>query len=94
MNNSEPISRDALIQELKELIISALNIDDIKPSDIGDNDPLFGEGLVLDSIDALEIVVSLERKYSIKIGSSEESKKALESVATLADLIISEQSEA
>lgn len=94
MNNSDPSSKEALTQELKELIVSALNLDDVEPSEIENDEPLFGAGLDLDSIDALEIVVGLEKKYSIKIGSSEESKKALESVNSLADLIISKQSQA
>lgn len=69
------------------MIVETLNLDDVEPSDIGDSEPLFGSGLELDSIDALELVVSLEKRFGIKIGSSEESKAALESVDTLADLI-------
>lgn len=81
--------RDQLVQELKELIVSALNLDDLSPADIEEDQPLFGAGLDLDSIDALELVVSLEKRYGIKIGSSEESKDALASVNALADLILS-----
>lgn len=80
-------SREQLIQELKELIVSSLNLDDIEPEEIEEDQPLFGAGLDLDSIDALELVVSLEKRYGIKIGSSEESKQALASVNALADLI-------
>lgn len=83
-----PESRDELANELKELIVNSLNLDDIEPSEIDSDEPLFGSGLELDSIDALELVVSLEKKYAIKIGSSEESKAALQSVNTLADLIL------
>ena len=82
-------NRDSLIAELKELIVSALNLDDIEPDEIGSDQPLFGAGLDLDSIDALELVVSIEKKYGIKISSSEESKDALASVNALADLILS-----
>ena len=78
-----------MIAELKELIVSALNLDDIEPDEIGSDQPLFGAGLDLDSIDALELVVSIEKKYGIKISSSEESKDALASVNALADLILS-----
>lgn len=93
MNESEPISKDKLIEELKEQIVATLNLDDINPSDIGNDESLFGAGLELDSIDALELVVSLEKKYAIKIGSSEESKRALESVSALADLIIEKRTQ-
>lgn len=94
MNDSNPTSKEALIEELKEQIVTTLNLDDIEPSEIGNDEPLFGSGLDLDSIDALELVVSLEKKYAIKIGSSEESKAALESVNTLANLILAKQAEA
>ncbi len=82
-----PENREQLLADLKCLIVECLNLDDVEPSDIGDHEPLFGSGLELDSIDALELVVSLEKKYQIKIGSSEESKTALESVESLARLI-------
>ncbi|MCD8481660.1 MAG: phosphopantetheine-binding protein [Verrucomicrobia bacterium] len=79
----------SLHQELKELIVETLNLEDINPADIPDNEPLFGQGLDLDSIDALELVLKLEKKYGIKIGSSEESRKALASVDVLAQYIAS-----
>jgi acyl carrier protein len=85
----DPINRTQLLADLKSMIVETLNLDDVEPSDIKDGESLFGAGLDLDSIDALELVVSLEKKYDIKIGSSEESKAALESVNTLADLIVS-----
>jgi acyl carrier protein len=84
-----PINRTQLLADLKSMIVETLNLDDVEPNDIKDGESLFGSGLDLDSIDALELVVSLEKKYDIKIGSSEESKAALESVNTLADLIVS-----
>ncbi len=88
-NTLNSINRTQLLADLKSMIVETLNLDDVAPSDIEDNEPLFGSGLDLDSIDALELVVSLEKKYNIKIGSSEESKAALESVSKLADLIVS-----
>ena len=73
--------------ELKKLIVEALDIEDLNPEDIGDDDPLFGSGLELDSIDGLELVLLLEKEYGVKIGSSEESREALKSVNVLADFI-------
>ena len=73
--------------ELKNLIIETLNLEDVSPGDIGDDDPLFGTGLELDSIDGLELVLKLEKTYGIKIGSSEASQQALKSVNVLAEFI-------
>jgi acyl carrier protein len=78
---------DALRSRLKQLIVDTLKLDDVKPEDIKDDEPLIGSGLSLDSIDALELVVSLEKEFGIKISSSEESRTALASVAQLADFI-------
>ncbi|MGE9290437.1 MAG: phosphopantetheine-binding protein [Puniceicoccales bacterium] len=78
---------DELRQHLKELTIETLNLEDYSPSDLSDDEPLFGAGLDLDSIDALELVLELEKEYGIKIQSSEESRKALKSIATLAAYI-------
>lgn len=77
-----------LLQELKEEIIEALNLEEVTPDDIADDAPLFGaEGLGLDSIDALELTLLLERNYGCKIETSEEGKKILHSVATMAEKI-------
>ena len=74
--------------EVKELIIKALELEDIEPSDIEDEAPLFIEGLGLDSIDALELGMALKKKYNLKMGSDkEENKKYFYSVKTLADYI-------
>ncbi len=75
---------DKLVEKLKEILVETLRLEDIKPADIGDDDALMGSGLALDSIDALELVVRLEKEFGIKIKSSEESKEALGSVAKLA----------
>lgn len=83
---------DDLKQELKELIIETLNLEDVKPEDIGDDEPVFGSKLDLDSIDGLELVLQLEKTYGIKIGSSEASRSALKSVNVLADYIESQKS--
>jgi acyl carrier protein len=74
-------------QKLKEFIIKTLNLDDIQPEDIGDDEPLIESGLELDSLDALELVLALEKCYGIKIETSEEAKIALESVSSLATFL-------
>ncbi|WP_018108795.1 phosphopantetheine-binding protein [Bacteroides propionicifaciens] len=76
-----------LIQTLKEQLIEALNLEDITPEDIETSAPLFGDGLGLDSIDALEIILILEREYGIKIDNLENAKEVFYSVQTLADFI-------
>lgn len=78
-----------LVENLKIQIIEQLNLVDVQPNDIGENDPLFGEGLGLDSIDALEIVVLLEQHYGIKIDPNK-SKEVFTSIATLAAFIVEE----
>ncbi len=60
-----------MIAELKALLISELNLEDISPDDIDENAPLFNEGLGLDSIDALELAVILEKTYKVKIKSGD-----------------------
>ena len=82
-----------LNSELKKLIIETLNLEDVSPEEISDDEPLFGSGLELDSIDGLELVLQLEKTYGIKIGSSEESREALQSVNVLADFISRESQE-
>ena len=78
---------EALKQELKESIIEALNLEEFSPADIDDNDALFGDGLGLDSIDALELIVLLDKDYGIKLTDPEESKSIFESVQVLATYI-------
>lgn len=79
---------DLLVQRLKVLIVTTLKLDVVKPDDILDDEPLIGSTrLGLDSIDALELVLALEKEFGVKIGSSEESRQALASVATLAAYI-------
>ncbi|MBV8624791.1 MAG: acyl carrier protein [Herbaspirillum sp.] len=80
----------ALEQEIKELIIDALELEDLTPADIDSTAPLFGEGLGLDSIDALELGVSLQKRYGIKLSAnSEETRRHFSSVQALAALVAS-----
>lgn len=72
---------------LKQQIIESLNLQGMKPEEIDDNAPLFGEGLGLDSIDSLELMVLLERNYGIKIEDAREGRKVLSSVQSMADYI-------
>lgn len=76
-----------LKQTLKQQIIESLNLQGMKPEDIDDNAPLFGEGLGLDSIDSLELMVLMERNYGIKIEDAREGRKVLSSVQSMADYI-------
>jgi acyl carrier protein len=76
-----------LVLKLKEEIIKVLNLEDVKPSDIDENVPLFGEGLGLDSIDALELIVLMEKNYGIKIQDPSQGKSIFVSVKVLADYI-------
>lgn len=75
---------EELIRELKCKIIDALNLEDLTPEDIDDNAPLLGDGLGLDSIDVLELIVLLEKNYGIKLRNAEEGKKVFVSVAAMA----------
>jgi len=79
---------EQLKQELKESLIETLNLEDMTPGQIEDAAPLFGdEGLGLDSIDALEIILILERNYGIRVENPSEGKAIFYSVDTLADFI-------
>ncbi|HVU17929.1 MAG TPA: phosphopantetheine-binding protein [Candidatus Didemnitutus sp.] len=83
---------DPLTQRLKSLVVNTLKLDGVRPEDIPDDEPLIGSPRFgLDSIDALELVLSLEKEFGLKIGSSEESRKALASVGALAAYIRSRQ---
>lgn len=78
---------EELIAKLKVQIIAQLNLEDLSPDDIDPQAPLFGDGLGLDSIDALELIVLLEREYGIKIEDPSEGKKIFISVETMAKFI-------
>lgn len=79
---------EELIEKLKAQIIETLNLEDLEPSDIEANDPLFGDdGIGLDSIDALELIVLMNKEYNIQIADPEEGKEVFYSVKTMADYI-------
>lgn len=78
---------EELTKELKEEIIEALNLEEMTPEDIDENDALFGDGLGLDSIDALELIVLLDKKYGIKLANPAEGKGIFKSIATIADYV-------
>ncbi len=78
---------DALKQELKKNIIEQLNLEDFTVEDILDDDPLFGDGLGLDSIDALELIVLLDKDYGIKLTDPIEGKIVFKSIEVLANYI-------
>ncbi len=83
----------ALKLKLKEQIIQYLNLKDLKPEDIKDDDLLFGGDLELDSIDSLEIVVLLEREYGLKINNANEGRKILIDVNRMAEYIIANKTD-
>jgi acyl carrier protein len=76
-----------LKQQIKNQIIKSLNLTDLTPEDIKDDQPLFGEGLGLDSIDSLELIVLLKREYGITIKDPKEGRKVLVDVNTMVDYI-------
>ena len=78
---------DTLTLELKKEIIKVLNLEGLTPENIDENAPLFGEGLGLDSIDALELIVLMEKNYGIKLSNAAEGKEIFKSVKVMADYI-------
>mgnify|MGYP003310428142 CR=1 FL=1 len=78
---------EELICKLKLEIIEVLNLEDMKPEDIDENASLFGDGLGLDSIDALELIILMEKNYGIKLQDPSQGKEIFKSVAVMADYI-------
>ena len=78
---------EKLIEKLKVELIEALNLEDMEPEDIDEKESLFGEGLGLDSIDALELIVLLEKEYGIKIQNPKDGQKIFFSIETMAQFI-------
>jgi acyl carrier protein len=76
-----------LYQEIKQLIVEALQLEDVDPASISDTDALFGAGLDLDSIDALELATAIARKYDVEVNQDQETRDAFRSVRHLAEFI-------
>lgn len=76
-----------LHSEIKQLIVEALQLEDVDPASISDTDALFGAGLNLDSIDALELATAISRKYDVKVSQDQETRDAFRSVSHLAEFI-------
>ena len=76
-----------LKEQLKKQIVEFLNLLSVKPEDIKDDEPLFGEGLGLDSIDSIELIVLLNREYGVVIEDPKEGRKVLVDINTMADYI-------
>ena len=78
---------EALIEELKVKLIEQLNLEDLEPTEIEASEPLFGDGLGLDSIDALELIVLMERDYGIKIENPKKGREVFSTLTTMAEYI-------
>jgi acyl carrier protein len=81
------MSQNGIRTSLKQLIVTTLNLDGLTPERIADDEPLFGSGLGLDSVDALELVVALEKEYGISIASHEVDRTVFGSLASLAGFV-------
>ena len=82
---------EELIKKLKVQIVEQLNLEDMEPDEIDEDEPLFGDGLGLDSIDALELIVLLEKEYGIRIENPKDGQKIFYSVRSLAKFISNHQ---
>ena len=79
--------REEVEKKIKEIIVSSLDLEDLTPADIVTDAPLFGEGLGLDSIDALELIVLLEKNYGIRLANPSEGKAIFKSVESIAQYV-------
>jgi len=76
-----------IVEKLKQVIVEDLNLEEVTPSEIDDDKPLFGEGLGLDSLDAVELVVVVRRRFGVEIKDMSEGREAFASVTALAQFI-------
>lgn len=85
MSKTEELAQ--IKKDLKEMLVRDLSLEDVKPEEIKDDEPLFGEGLGLDSLDAVEIVVLLQRNFGLEVKNMEQGKEIFRSVETLANFV-------
>jgi acyl carrier protein len=84
------VDEKTLRSEIKSLIVGTLNLEGVDPSSIKDDGPLFGAGLGLDSVDALELMVAIEKKYGLKLEAHQTDRSAFASVNALAGMVLGE----
>jgi len=88
LTNIEKDKKTKLAHKLKCMIIERLELEDITPEDVSNDDPIFGAGLNLDSLDALDLVLLLEKEFNIRIRDPEQAKKILLTINTLSEYIL------
>jgi len=88
------VTTSSLHQEIKQLIVDALQLEGVDPASISDTDALFGAGLNLDSIDALELATAIARKFDVKISQDQDTRDAFRSVQHLAEFITTQRARA
>lgn len=93
MSNNKDEELQGIRSELKVKLIESLSLEDITPEEITDDMPLFGEGLGLDSLDAVEIIVLLQRHFNVDVEDAQKSREIFRSVNTLADYIYQKKHE-